>query len=316
MSTRTTAFARLPLALALAGLMASPLALAIEIEQRPLSTYSAPVVVPPKPVATPAVAVAAPAAVAAVAARPVAQVTNPAWDMFQQIEEMRTTVAKLQGTVEEQQQLIERLQSDLRTRYTDLDQRLEQITKPTVPAPQAEAAPVVPSAVATVPTAATSAQVTPAATSTPASTVIPSKPTVELTPEEVERQKSAYLAAYQSFRRDGAAPAITAMTSFLDKYPDSVFAPNAYYWLGEFQLALEPANFVKAEANFQRVLRDYSASPKVASAYYKLGSIADLQGNRKVARDWMTRLLTEFPGSPESRLAQSFLDQNPAPVAR
>jgi len=313
MPTRITAFARLPLALALAGLMASPLTWAIEIEQRPLSTYSAPAVVPPKPVTAPAVAVAAPAAVAAVAARTVPQVANPAWDMFQQIEEMRTTVAKLQGTVEEQQQLIERLQSDLRTRYTDLDQRLEQITKPALPAPLPEVAPVTP-------TPAAKTEVVPVATTVPvpapASTVIPSKPTVELTPEEVERQKSAYLAAYQSFRRDGAAPAITAMTSFLNAYPDSVFAPNAYYWLGEFQLALEPVNFVKAEANFQRVLRDYSASPKVPAAYYKLGSIADLQGNRKVARDWMTRLLTEFPGSPESRLAQSFLDQNPAAAAR
>ena len=108
-----------------------------------------------------------------------------------------------------------------------------------------------------------------------------------------------------------AAPAITAMTSFLSSYPDSIFAPNAYYWLGEFSLALTPANYAKAEENFQRVLRDYSASPKVASAYYKLGSIADLKGNRKDARDWMTKLIAQFPGSPEARLAQSFLDQNP-----
>ena len=120
-------------------------AYAIEIEQRPLSTNAAPapaVKPEPKPEPTPVQATEpapAPALVKASAPAPakVAPVAvNPAWDMFQQIEELRATVARLQGTTEEQQQLIERLQSDLRTRYTDLDQRLEQLSKPVAePAP-------------------------------------------------------------------------------------------------------------------------------------------------------------------------------------
>ncbi|MES2719434.1 MAG: tetratricopeptide repeat protein [Pseudomonadota bacterium] len=303
MRTLTQPLARLPAAIALACLLASPASYAIEIEQRPLSSNTPAPTSAPAPVAAPVarpVAVAPAPATIAAPVRIAAPVANPAWDMFQQIEEMRMTVARLQGTVEEQQQLIERLQSDLRTRYTDLDQRLEQLAKPAV---VSEPAPVLP--VATAPAADV--------TAAPASnTVIPAKVKADLSPEEIERQKAAYLAAYQTFRRDGAAPAITAMTSFLDTYPDSVFSPNAYYWLGEFQLALTPANYAKAEASFQRVLRDYSASPKVASAYYKLGSIADLQGNRKEARDWMSKLIAQYSSSPEARLAQSFLDQNPA----
>jgi len=309
MRTLMIPLARLPAAVALACLLASPSGSAIEIEQRSLSSEPAPI------------AQAKPAAVASVPApmpspvppqpkpQPVAQAINPAWDMFQQIEEIRSTVAKLQGTVEEQQQLIERLQSDLRTRYTDLDQRLEQLSKP---AGTAEAIAPAPSAATVAVAAPVAAAATSATETTATNAVIPAKAKPELTPEEVERQKSAYLAAYQSFRRDGAAPAITAMTGFLDKYPDSVFAPNAYYWLGEFQLALTPANYATAETNFRRVLRDYSASPKVASAYYKLGSIADLQGKRSDARDWMSKLIVQFPNSPEARLAQSFIDQNPA----
>lgn len=305
MRTFIQPLARLPAAIALACLIASPASYAIEIEQRPLSTNTP----APTPAPTPAAApVARPVAIAtnpapvtiAAPVKVAAPVANPAWDMFQQIEEMRMTVARLQGTVEEQQQLIERLQSDLRTRYTDLDQRLEQLAKPAV---VSEPAPVLP--VATAPAADATAAPT-------NNTVIPAKAKADLSPEEIERQKAAYLSAYQTFRRDGAAPAITAMTSFLDSYPDSVFSPNAYYWLGEFQLALTPANYAKAEASFQRVLRDYSASPKVASAYYKLGSIADLQGNRKEARDWMSKLIAQYASSPEARLAQSFLDQNPA----
>lgn len=307
MRTLTIPWARLPAAVGLACLLASPSGSAIEIEQRALSTSNAPIVAVQSKPAPPAIAATPAPAIAVSQPKAPAPVNNPAWDMFQQIEEMRSTVAKLQGTVEEQQQLIERLQSDLRTRYTDLDQRLEQLAKPVAAAetvaPASSAGPIATTSV----TAATSNPQTSAS-----NTVIPAKANVEFTPEEIERQKAAYLAAYQSFRRDGAAPAIAAMSRFLDSYPDSVFAPNAYYWLGEFQLALTPANYATAEANFQRVLRDYSASPKVAAAYYKLGTIADLQGNRMGARDWMTKLIAQFPSSPESRLAQSFLDQNPA----
>lgn len=303
MNTGITTVARLPLALALACLVASPLLPAVEIEQRPLSTTE----VAAKPAPAPAQPLpAAPAAPALAVKAVVPAASNPAWDMFQQIEEMRGSISRLQGTVEEQQQLIERLQSDLRTRYTDLDQRVEQLAKPVPPAPLA--AVTIPAA-----TPAPAAAPTPVVeASAPAAAPVPVLAPAEISPEELNRQKSAYLAAYQSFRRDGATPAIAAMARFLESFPNSVFAPNAYYWLGEFQLALEPANLISAEANFQRVLRDYSASPKVASAYYKLGTIADLQGKRKIARDWMMKLISQFPNSQEAQLAQAFLEKNPA----
>ncbi len=296
----------------LSGAAMVNVAYAIEIEQRPLSTSTQPAVATkpepePKFVAAPAPAPVAPIAPAKVDA-PIAPKAspapvNPAWDMFQQLEEMRAIIATLQGSVEEQQQLIERLQSDLRSRYTDLDQRLEQLAKP-APAVSLNPEPLPPSEpetpVQNVPESANG------------TVVIPSKPKIELSNEEIEKQKTAYLAAYQSFRREGALPAIQAMQNFLEKFPESVFAPNAHYWLGEFQLATEPANFTKAAASFQRVINDYSASPKVASSYYKLGTIADLQGDKVAAKNWMAKLLNQFPGSPEARLAQSFLDQNPA----
>lgn len=305
------------------SLLLSP-AHAIEIEQRSLSnepapapTVAAPAPVPasvPAPSIAPKVTTTASAEplkpAAPVPAKPAPVAINPAWDMFQQVEELRSTVATLQGTVEEQQQLIERLQNDLRSRYTDLDQRLEQLTKPVAPAPavpETATAPVAP----TEPTETVTENTEKPTETANANVVIPSQNKPELSAAEIERQKAAYLTAYQSFRREGATPAIAAMSNFLASYPDSVFAPNAHYWLGEFQLASEPANYDKAEASFQRVIRDYQASPKVPAAFYKLGTIADLKGNKPDARNWMNRLLTQFPNSPEARLAKSFLDQTP-----
>lgn len=337
---------------------------AVEVEQRPLSE-SAPRPVaapptppqaqpqpivqpqPPRPVA--ATAPVAPTATAVAPARPATTGGNPAWDVFQQLDSLQSTVARLQGQLEEQQQLVDRLKQDLKVRYTDLDQRLEQLsqkpggadsssTPTTAPAaavapaetatPAAPAvstpAPVTPAPVAVAPAIAPAAS--PAPTPAPAAPVVTEpKPVVvpvaapvrqDVGADEIEKQKQAYLAAYQRLRSDGPAAAITAMTGFTQKYPDSVFSPNAHYWLGEFQLATDPANYDAAETSFRRVIKDYDGSPKVPAAYYKLGTVADLRGKRDDARRWMSEVITRFASSPEARLAQSYLDQNPAGAAR
>lgn len=243
--------------------------------------------------------------------------------MFQQLESLQNTVARLQGQVEEQQQIIDKLKQDLKSRYTDLDQRLEQLNQrpvaPAVPASVTANPPVDPPAA--IPPAGSEATptiappvVTPTATTTaPVPAAVPIRQDVSA--EEIERQKQAYLAAYQRFRSDGAGAAITAMQGFIQKYPASVFSPNAHYWLGEFNLAAEPANYAAAEQSFRRVIRDYDGSPKVPASYYKLGTIADLRSQRDEARKWMSELVARFASSPEARLAQTYLDQNPAGVA-
>ncbi len=307
----------------LLGLLTPLTASAIDIEQRSLSNpapVSAPTVTPPP-------AVAVPRPIVPAAAQPVAKAPiNPAWDMFQQIESLQATVATLQGQLEEQQQLIERMREDLRVRYTDLDQRIEQLVNKNAPSPDTAPAPATNSAAlpaAMVPvTPATPAIAVPmpivetpkAAAEASGSTVVPARP-AEASAADIEKQKQVYLAAYHRFNNDGPQAAITAMQGFVKQYPDSVFAPNAHYWLGEFQLATEPANYQAAESSFNRVIREYEGSPKVPSAYYKMGSIADLRGQRNEARRWMSDLLVKFPSSPEARLAQTFLDQNPATVA-
>lgn len=289
---------------------------AVQIEQRPLTSAGSPVITS-QPAQT--------AAAVASASRPVSAAANPAWDMFQQLEALQRTVATLQGQVEEQQQLIERLREDLRVRYTDLDQRIEQLNGKAAPAAPAASQPVAPAASvdpaavsagvdgSTV-IAATPAAAAPAPVAVPVPTPVtePSRVTAPVDSSNIEGQKQAYLAAYQRFRSDGPAAAITAMQGFIKQHPNSVFTPNAWYWLGEFQLANEPADYAAAEASFKRVINDYASSPKVSSSYYKLGTIADLRNQRNEARRWMTDLIAQFPESQEARLAQGYLKQNPA----
>lgn len=207
---------------------------------------------------------------------------NPAWSLLQQVEELKTLVASLQGKVEEQQFEITRLKEDARARYVDLDQRLTQVEGSPNKSLDSAAAPTL----ANTPKAAAAVA-------------------------DIEAQKKAYLAAYEEFRNKGPEAGITAMKGFVEANPESVFTANAHYWLGEFHLAKSPSDFAAAKAEFNTVITQYASSPKVASALYKKGLIADLNNDRNGARQSMQEILARFPESPEAALAQTFLDQNP-----
>lgn len=320
-------FPRKPLALALLAALSATSAHAIQIDEMPLTSAPAP-------------AAAAQAAAPAIPSRPVvpmpsgparapsAAPSNPAWDLYQQLDALRTTVAQLQGQVEEQQQTIDKLSNDLKVRYTDLDQRVDALSQPQAAAATGAAAslpandgpdpvatpsavtPAVAPAATTIPVAAPVAAAV-AVQPAPAAAPAPAPAQQNLTPDEIERQKKAYLAAYQRFKGEGPAAAIKAMQAFVQQNPDSVFAPNAYYWTGEFQLALDTPDYDGATANFGKVLSDFGTSAKAAAADYKLGTIADLRNQPDEARKRMTDVITRFPGTPEARLAQSWLTQNP-----
>lgn len=282
--------ALLPLSLAMLSPMAS--ASDIVIEERPLSqpaktitsTVTTPAAVPEAVITSPATIagpiVAAPAVIVGNTAAAADTTSNPAtesgnyWQLYSQLQQLQEDVAQLRGTVEEQTHLIERLQTDLRTRYTDLDQRLQQqqdqLKQPATPVPAATAT-----------------------TTAPASTV--------------DDEKKAYLGAYDTFRTGGPDKAIAPMLAFVKKYPDSSLTPGACYWLGEFYLNASKPDPVRARQQFDTVLAKYPDNAKAPAALYKIASILEIQGKPDETRQKMQELVKRYPKSPEASLADTWL---------
>lgn len=202
--------------------------------------------------------------------------TSSNWQLYSQLQQMQQDVAQLRGLVEEQGHLIERLQNDLRTRYTDLDQRLQLQQEQMKQA--SAAAPVVPDA---------------------GKTAAPGP-----SPED---EKKAYLAAYDTFRTGGPDKAIAPMLAFVKQYPDSSLTPGAHYWLGEFYLNATKPDQAKARQQFETVLTKYPDNTKAPAALYKIASILDLQGKPDDARQKMQELVKRYPKSPEASLADTWL---------
>ena len=139
-----------------------------------------------------------------------------------------------------------------------------------------------------------------ASTGGPATAQVPEQP----------GEAEAYRAAYALVRGQEFDSAVTAFTAFLRDYPGGRYAPNAHYWLGELYLVVDPADPEAARQSFMLLLNQYPDNAKIPDALYKLGRVQFIKGNSQRAREYLERVMREYPNSSAARLAGDFIDQN------
>ncbi|MFZ3192922.1 MAG: tetratricopeptide repeat protein [Moraxellaceae bacterium] len=253
-------------------------------------------------------------AVAPTASLPIAPLLEPSqpsmlWQLTEQVQQLQEEVRRLRGNNESQEQKIETLEKELQSRFIDFDQRLEQLQEQ-LRSTQAETAPDS----ATTDTATDSSS-TAAENSSSSITAPPPLKPAQPNNTAASRQpastsaaeQKAYIGAYDAYKAGGTQKAIIAMQQFMRDYPNSVYIPNAHYWLGEFYLALTPPNFAEAQKTFNVVLSAYPKSARAAAAIYRLASIAELEQRPNEATRLMNILRNDYPDSAESGYAQEFL---------
>ncbi|MCC4831467.1 MULTISPECIES: tol-pal system protein YbgF [unclassified Shewanella] len=99
--------------------------------------------------------------------------------------------------------------------------------------------------------------------------------------------------------------AIPAFSGFIKQYPDSTYAANANYWLG--QLLFNKGTFAEAKQAFDTVVTKYPNSNKRGDSLVKLGMIAEKEGDSATAKTFYNRVLKEYANSASARLAQQQL---------
>ena len=91
------------------------------------------------------------------------------------------------------------------------------------------------------------------------------------------------------------------MENFIKNHPNSIYTPNAYFWLAEFHLATDPVNYAQAKKNYQIVADKYPTSSKAPRSLYQLYSIAkDVDHKATVATQYKNKLLASYPQSEEA----------------
>ncbi|MEC7118820.1 MAG: YbgF trimerization domain-containing protein [Pseudomonadota bacterium] len=238
--------------------------------------------------------------VAPVATAPALEQPSILWQLTQQVQQLQEEVRMLRGRGESQEQQVEQMEKQLQSRFVDFDQRLDQLREQLNTLRGDDAIDL--SADSTDISSAESNVIPPPPIG--ASTTTPAKTSTTSTAEQ-----NAYIAAYDAYKAGGTAQAIVAMEKFMQDYPNSVYIPNAHYWLGEFHLALNPPSFLNAKKEFEVVMSTYPRSARAAAAIYRLASMAEVEKRSDEATRLMNIILNDYPTSSEAAYARDFMSK-------
>ncbi|PTU72780.1 tol-pal system protein YbgF [Pseudomonas mangrovi] len=206
--------------------------------------------------------------------------TSAQGELFMQLQQMQQEIALLRGMLEEQQNQIQRLQQESLERYQELDRR--------VASGSGNAA------------AAGDGAINANATPTP-----PAQGGGE--PADPAKEKLYYEAAFDLVKAKDFARANQAFSAFLRKYPNSQYAGNAQYWLGEVNLI--EGDLQAAGQAFAKVAQNYPQHAKVPDALFKLADVEQRLGNTDKAKRIWSEVVAKYPGTSAAQLAQRNLQR-------
>lgn len=210
-------------------------------------------------------------------------------DLYSEVQSLQEQVQSLRGQLESQQHLIEEMRQRQKELYADVDERLQSIENDTDRDDQFSDDLRVDDTLA--------ADDSDAADIDTGSDV----------PGGSNDARADYDAAFDMLKAGRYDDSIKAFEQFLDNHPESEYAGNAGYWLGEAHYVNR--DFEQAIAAYQRVLNDYPDSSKVPDALLKLGYSQQELGNREQARETLQELRERYPETTAASLARDRLQQ-------
>ncbi len=234
---------------------------------------------------------------------------NPAMlELFQRVEELAEEVSILRGMLEEQANDLAGLKKRQRELYLDIDRRLREL-EITSSSPST-AAPVAPSTPAPAQPAPSVAASPPAAAPTPPPAQVAKPATISGGKQgqvTVSEERAAYQKAFDMLKEGRYKMANAEFKGFLERFPQSSYAGNAQYWLGESNYVSR--QFEQAVTEFRSVLDNYPGSNKVPDAMLKLGYTHYELRQFDDAKSMLTQLRSNYPNSSAARLAGKRLER-------
>jgi tol-pal system protein YbgF len=211
--------------------------------------------------------------------------------LFIQLQQMQEEIAQLRGMLEVQQNDIQRLQQEGLERYKDLDGRVSGLSTGSSSNQNSSSSGG--------PAAGSSSQASLGGDSAAEAGSSQSA--------DPEKEKLFYDAAFDLIKAKDFDKASQAFAAFLRRYPNSPYAGNAQYWLGEVNLA--KGDLQGAGQAFAKVSQTYPQHNKVPDSLYKLADVELRMGNRDKANGILRQVMADYPNSSAAQLAQRQLNR-------
>ena len=213
--------------------------------------------------------------------------------LFNQLQQMQDQISRQQGVIEELQNQVTRMKQESLERYQDLDRRIGSGVAPAATPENSSTGGDL-----NAPGAAAGAGAAGAATQAPAAGSEPADPA---------KEKLYYDAAFDLIKAKDFDKASQAFSAFLRKYPNSQYAGNAQYWLGEVNLA--KGDLQGAGQAFAKVSQLYPKHNKVPDSLYKLADVERRLGHQDKVKGILQQVVSQYPGTSAAQLAQRDLQR-------
>lgn len=204
----------------------------------------------------------------------------------QTMQSLREEISTLRGQVEQQAFELESMKQRQRNLYLDMDRRLSSVEAGGGNG-TGLSAPVPPPGTGAGGTAATASAAVVAG-------------------GDVDGQ-AAYSHAFSMLKEGQYKQSIKAFEAFKVKYPNSKYADNAQYWLGEASYVSRDYN--KALKEFQQLVAQFPESSKNAGAHLKIGYVYFELKNWSAARDALQKVIKLYPDSTVAKKANERLQR-------
>lgn len=210
-------------------------------------------------------------------------------EQAQQMEMLREEITELREQIDQQSYGLDTIRQRQRSLYLDMDRRLQSVetgsgisgtTPPPVPPP-------------------VSGGVSHAGSGNNAVVPVPSG--------EDKNGKASYDKAFSLLKDGRYKQSLTAFGDFIKNYPESKYADNAQYWLGEANYAYR--QYKQALSEFQSLIAKYPDSLKIPGARLKIGYVYYELKNWSAARESLQQVIQLFPEANVAKKAQERLDR-------
>lgn len=118
---------------------------------------------------------------------------------------------------------------------------------------------------------------------------------------------NAYMKAFGRFSSNDYSGAIEAFELFIKKHPESEYAGNAQYWIGECYYSQR--NYPLALDAFNKVLAKYANGNKVPDAMLKIGFTLVAMNDLAKGREMLHSLVEKYPNSQAAVKARERLNR-------
>lgn len=216
-------------------------------------------------------------------------------ELFNQLQSMQQQIERQQGAIEVLQNDVARMKQENLERYQDLDRRIGTGVAPAATPENSSAGGDL-----NAPGAA-------AAAGAAAGAAAAQAPAAGSEPADPAKEKLYYDAAFDLIKAKDFDKASQAFSAFLRKYPNSQYAGNAQYWLGEVNLA--KGDLQGAGQAFAKVSQLYPKHAKVPDSLYKLADVERRLGHTDRVKGILQQVVSQYPGTSAAQLAQRDLQK-------